>query len=159
MLFGYARVSTVEQNEAKQIAALQQLGVETENVYIDKQSGKDANRPKLKELLDDVCRGDTVVTDSISRIARNTKDLLSIVEQLQGKGIEFERASCPATPQGEFMLTIFAAMAELERKSILQRQHEGIAVAKAAGTQPRRFLCSIDITQPPVNIPQWQLLA
>ncbi len=80
MLFGYARVSTVEQNEARQIAALQQLGVETENVYIDKQSGKDANRPKLKELLDDVCRGDTVVTDSISRIARNTKDLLSIVE-------------------------------------------------------------------------------
>ncbi len=98
MLFGYARVSTVEQNEARQIAALQQLGVETENVYIDKQSGKDANRPKLKELLDDVCRGDTVVTDSISRIARNTKDLLSIVEQLQGKGIEFVTLKEPLAP-------------------------------------------------------------
>ena len=78
MLLGYVRVSTVEQNEARQIEALQQRGVETENLYIDKQSGKNINRPKLKELLDYVRRGDTVVTESISRIARNTKDLLSI---------------------------------------------------------------------------------
>ena len=116
MLLGYVRVSTVEQNEARQIEALQQRGVETENLYIDKQSGKNINRPKLKELLDYVRRGDTVVTESISRIARNTKDLLSIVEQLQGKGVEFvslKESLDTTTPQGKFMLTIFAAMAEL----------------------------------------------
>ena len=144
---GYVRVSTVEQNEARQIEALQQRGVETESLYIDKQSGKDTNRPKLKELLDYVRRGDTVVTESISRIARNTKDLLSIVEQLQDKGVEFvslKESLDTTTPQGKFMLTIFAAMAELERESILQRQREGIAVAKAAGKYKGRKPIGLD---------------
>ena len=69
-------------------------------------------------------RGDTVVTESISRIARNTKDLLSIVEQLQAKNVEFvslKESIDTTTPQGKFMLTVFAAMAELERDNILQR--------------------------------------
>lgn len=147
MLLGYARVSTVEQNEARQIEALQQRGVDPENLFIDKQSGKDTNRPKLKELLSYVRRGDTVVTESISRIARNTKDLLSIVEQLQGKDVEFislKESIDTTTPQGKFMLTIFAAMAELERDSILQRQREGIAIAKAAGKYTGRKPLNVD---------------
>ena len=124
MLLGYVRVSTVEQNEGRQIKALRQRGVEPENLFIDKQSGKDTNRPKLKELLNYVRRGDTVVTESMSRIARNTKDLLSIVEQLQAKNVEFvslKESIDTTTPQGKFMLTVFAAMAELERDNILQR--------------------------------------
>ena len=137
MLLGYVRVSTVEQNEARQIEALQQRGVETENLYIDKQSGKNINRPKLKELLDYVRRGDTVVTESISRIARNTKDLLSIVEQLQGKGVEFvslKESLDTTTPQGKFMLTIFAAMAEWRAEKITARK-----AMEIVGLKPNTF--------------------
>lgn len=147
MLLGYIRVSTVEQNEARQIEALKQRGVEPENFYTDKQSGKNANRPALKELLAYVRRGDTVVTESISRIARNTKDLLNIIDQLQSKGVEFislKESLDTTTPQGKFMLTIFAAMAELERDNILQRQAEGIAVAKEQGKYKGRQPIKID---------------
>lgn len=136
MNLGYIRVSTVEQNEARQIEALIARGVEKENLYIDKQSGKDAERPKLKELLSFVRRGDTVITESISRIARNTKDLLSIVDYLKSKQVEFislKESIDTTTPQGKFMLTVFAAMAELERENILERQKEGIAIAKSEG--------------------------
>lgn len=136
MNLGYIRVSTVEQNEARQIEALLARGVERENLYIDKQSGKDADRPKLKELLSFVRRGDTVITESISRIARNTKDLLSIVDYLKSKQVEFislKESIDTTTPQGKFMLTVFAAMAELERENILERQKEGIAIAKSEG--------------------------
>ena len=87
MKVGYARVSTKEQNEARQIKAFEELGVEA--VYIDKQSGKDADRPKLKEMLAFIRKGDVIIAESISRIARNTKDLLTIVETINGKGAEF----------------------------------------------------------------------
>lgn len=159
MLLGYVRVSTVEQNETRQIEALRQRGVDPENFFIDKQSGKDVNRPKLKELLAYVRKGDTVVTESISRIARNTKDLLSIVEQLQGKGVEFvslKESLDTTTPQGKFMLTIFAAMAELERDSILQRQREGIAIAKAAGKYKGRKPLDVDETQFKAVCARWR---
>lgn len=159
MLLGYARVSTVEQNEARQIGALQQRGVDFENLYIDKQSGKDTNRPKLQELLAYVRRGDTVVTESISRIARNTKDLLSIIEQLQGKGVEFislKESIDTTTPQGKFMLTIFAAMAELERDSILQRQREGIAIAKASGKYTGRKPINVDEAMFKSTVADWR---
>lgn len=159
MLLGYARVSTVEQNEARQIEALQQRGVEPENLFIDKQSGKDTNRPKLKELLAYVRKGDTVITESISRIARNTKDLLSIVEQLRDKGVEFislKESIDTTTPQGKFMLTIFAAMAELERDSILQRQREGIAIAKAAGKYTGRKPINVDEAMFKSTVADWR---
>lgn len=136
MLLGYARVSTIEQNEARQIEALKKAGVEEDNIYIDKLSGKDDNRPKLKEMLAYCRKGDVVITESISRIARNTKDLLCIVDNLTSKGVEFisqKEAIDTTTPQGKFMLTVFAAIAELERESILQRQREGIAIAKQEG--------------------------
>ncbi len=85
-------------------------------------------------MLAFVREGDTVVTESISRIARNTRDLLSIVEKLTDKGVEFvslKESIDTTTPQGRFMLTVFGAMAELDRETILQRQKEGIAIAKA----------------------------
>lgn len=159
MLLGYVRVSTVEQNEGRQIEALQQRGVEPENLFIDKQSGKDANRPKLKELLAYVRTGDTVVTESISRIARNTKDLLSIVEQLQAKNVEFislKESIDTTTPQGKFMLTVFAAMAELERENILQRQREGIELAKAEGKYKGRKPIGVDETLFKSTVAEWR---
>ena len=109
MMLGYIRVSTLEQNEARQVEALTQKGVDPENFYTDKQSGKDTNRPALKELLAYVRRGDCVVTESISRIARNTKDLLSIIEQFQAKSVEFislKENIDTATPQGQPLLLV-----------------------------------------------------
>lgn len=159
MLLGYVRVSTVEQNEGRQIEALRQRGVEPENLFIDKQSGKDTNRPKLKELLNYVRRGDIVVTESISRIARNTKDLLSIVEQLQAKNVEFvslKESIDTTTPQGKFMLTVFAAMAELERDNILQRQREGIELAKAEGKYKGRKPIGVDEALFKSTVAEWR---
>ena len=150
MLLGYIRVSTEEQNEARQVEALMAAGVEADNLYIDKRSGKDTDRPKLHELLAFIRKGDTVITESISRIARNTKDLLNIVEQLDAKGVEFvslKESIDTRSPQGKFMLTVFGAMAELERASILERQREGIAVAKAEGKYKGKPKLKIDREQ------------
>ena len=134
MKIGYVRVSTEEQNTARQEVIMQQLGVE--KIFIDKMSGKDRNRPELNNLMEYIREGDTVVVESISRMARSTADLLNIVDELNKRHVEFisqKESIDTTTPQGKFMLTVFAALAELERENILQRQKEGIAVAKAQG--------------------------
>ena len=134
MNIGYIRVSTQEQNTIRQEVLMQELGVD--EVYIDRMSGKNTNRPELKKMMDYVRRGDTVIVESISRFARNTRDLLELVERLTAKGVEFvskKEAIDTTTPTGKFMLTIFGAVAELEREYILQRQREGIAIAKEQG--------------------------
>lgn len=127
MKVGYVRVSTKEQNTARQEILMEQLGVD--KVYLEKVSGKNKNRPELKSMLEFVREGDTVVVESISRFARNTKDLLELIEILQEKKVEFisqKEAIDTTTPTGKFMLTIFGAVSELEREYILQRQREGI---------------------------------
>lgn len=134
MKIGYIRVSTQEQNTMRQEVLMEQLGVD--QIYIDKSSGKNANRPELKTMLEFVRKGDVVIVESISRFARNTKDLLELVEQLTAKGVEFisqKESIDTSTPTGKFMLTIFGAVAELEREYILQRQREGISIAKEQG--------------------------
>lgn len=134
MKIGYIRVSTQEQNTIRQEALMESLGVE--EIYIDHMSGKSTDRPELKRMLAFVRQGDTVIVESISRFARNTRDLLELTEQLPSKGVEFisqKEAIDTSTPAGKFMLTIFAAVAELERDYLLQRQSEGIAQAKKAG--------------------------
>ena len=134
MKVGYVRVSTQEQNTARQEVLMQELGVE--QLYIDKASGKNTDRLELKKMLAYVRQGDTVIVESISRFARNTRDLLELVEQLTAKQVEFvsrKEAIDTTTPTGKFMLTIFGAVAELEREYILQRQAEGIAIAKQQG--------------------------
>lgn len=139
MLVGYIRISTVGQNTARQEVLMQELGVE--RIFIDRLSGKNTDRPQLKEMMVFVRQGDTVVVESISRFARNTKDLLDLVEQLTAKGVEFvskKEAIDTTTPTGKFMLTIFGAVAELEREYILQRQSEGIAIAKEQGAYKGR---------------------
>ncbi len=118
---------------------MQELGVE--KVFIDRMSGKNADRPELKKMLAFVRQGDAIVVESISRFARNTRDLLELVEQLTAKGVDFvskKEAIDTTTPSGKFMLTIFGAVAELERDYILQRQKEGIAVAKEQGVYKGR---------------------
>ncbi len=134
MNIGYIRVSTQEQNTIRQEVLMESLGVD--EVYIDRMSGKNTNRPELQKMMEYVRRGDTVIVESISRFARNTHDLLDLVERLTAKGVEFvskKEAIDTTTPTGKFMLTIFGAVAELEREYILQRQREGIAIAKEQG--------------------------
>lgn len=118
---------------------MQDLGVE--QVYIDRISGKNTDRPELKRMMNYVREGDVVIVEAISRFARNTKDLLELVEQLTEKQVEFiskKEAIDTTTPTGKFMLTVFGAVAELEREYILQRQKEGIAVAKQNGVYKGR---------------------
>ena len=131
MKIGYVRVSTIEQNEQRQIEALEKEGVE--KIYIDKKSGKNTDRENYQKMMSFVRDGDTIVTESISRIARNTKDLLSIMEELKEKNVSFmslKESIDTNTPQGRFVLTIFGALAELERQQILERQAEGIEIAR-----------------------------
>ena len=132
MKVGYVRISTVEQNTARQDVMMQEQGIE--KVFVDKQSGKNADRPQLQAMLQYIREGDCVTVESISRLARNTRDFLSIVEQIHAKGAEFislKEALDTRTPQGKFMLTVFAALAEFEREQTRQRQGEGIAIKKA----------------------------
>lgn len=134
MKVGYIRVSSKDQSTLRQEVIMQELGVE--RVYIEKISGKDTNRPELKAMMDFVREGDTVIVESISRFARNTKDLLELVEMLDNKKVQFiskKETIDTSTPSGKFMLTVFGAVAELERDYIRQRQAEGIAIAKEQG--------------------------
>lgn len=131
---GYIRVSTADQNTARQEVLMAELGVE--KIFIDRLSGKNTDRPELKKMLAFVRQGDCIAVESISRFARNTKDLLELVELLTNKGVEFiskKESIDTTTPTGRFMLTVFGAVSELEREYILQRQAEGIAIAKEQG--------------------------
>jgi DNA invertase Pin-like site-specific DNA recombinase len=134
---GYARVSSRDQNEARQVEALGDV----DRLYIDKASGKNAKRPELEALIGYVREGDTVLVKSPDRLARSTKDLLALMERFKDKGASVEFVDNPAlntdSPQGAFMLTVLAAVAELERQVILERQAEGIALAKKRGVYDR----------------------
>lgn len=146
MDIGYVRASALDQNTIRQEIIMQTLGVE--KVYIDKASGKEgAERPQLEEMLNFVREGDVVIVESFSRFARSTRDLLDLVAKLKEKGVQFvsQKENIDTdTPQGKFMLTVFGALAELEREQILQRQAEGIAAAKAAGKYKGRKPVEID---------------
>ena len=134
MKIGYVRVSTEDQNTARQEALMDSLAVD--ELFLDRMSGKSCHRPELQRMMAFVRKGDTVIVESISRFARNTRDLLELVEQLTAKGVEFvskKEAIDTTTPTGKFMLTVFGAVAELEREYILQRQRGGIAIAKKQG--------------------------
>ena len=134
MRIGYIRVSSTDQNIARQEVLMEELGVD--EIYIDKASGKNIDRPQLAKMMSFVRKGDIVIVESISRFARNTRDLLDLVAKLHEKEVIFvskKEAIDTNTPTGKFMLTIFGAVAELEREYLLQRQREGIAVAKVQG--------------------------
>ena len=139
MRIGYARVSSSEQNPERQKIILTELGVD--RIFLDTLSGKDVQRQQLSDMLEFIREGDTVVVESISRLARNTRDLLSLVDKFAEQNVGFvsqKENIDTTTPTGKFILTVFGAIAELERDSILQRQAEGIAVAKAKGVYKGR---------------------
>ncbi len=134
MIVGYIRVSSVDQNEARQLVTMKKYNVE--KVFSEKVSGKDTNRPKLKEMLDYVREGDTIVIHDFSRLARSTKDLLDIVEYLNNKNVTLissKESIDSGTPSGKLMLTMIGAINEFERANLLERQREGIAIAKEQG--------------------------
>lgn len=139
MRIAYVRCSTVEQNEARQIEALDKYGIE--RWYTEKISGKDANRPKLQEMLEYVREGDTVHIHDLSRLARSTADLLVIVDLLAKKGVHLvsnKENIDSSTPTGKLMLTMIGAINEFERTNILERTREGIAIAKREGVYKGR---------------------
>lgn len=145
MRVGYVRCSTLEQNETRQLKMMEEHKVE--KVFIDKASGKNTDRKEFKEMMAFIRAGDTLIVESISRIARNTRDLLTIISNLTDKGVEFvslKENIDTTTPHGRFMLTVFGALAELERDSILERQREGIEIAKAEGKYKGRKPVAID---------------
>ena len=146
MRVGYVRVSTEEQNTARQEVLMEELGVE--KVFLEKVSGKtQSGREELEKMLQYVREGDVVVVESISRIARNTKDLLDIVERLREKGVDFtsrKEQIDTDTPAGQFMLIVFGAMAQLEREYLLDRQREGIEIARQNGKYKGRKAIAVD---------------
>lgn len=130
----YVRVSTAEQNEARQIEALKKHTID--KWFTEKVSGKNMNRPQLEAMLDYVREGDTVYIHDFSRLARSTKDLLTIVEKLQNKKVHLvsnKENLDTSTPTGKLMLTMIAAINEFEHENLLERQREGIAIAKEQG--------------------------
>lgn len=145
MKIGYVRVSTKEQNTARQEELMKILGAD--KIYIDRMSGKDTERPALQDMMKFAREGDSVIVESISRFARNTKDLLELTEELNNKHVQFisQKENIDTnTPAGKFMLTIFGAVAELEREYIRQRQREGIEIAKEAGKYKGRPAKQLD---------------
>ena len=136
MIFNYVRVSTVEQNTERQLR-----DVVCDRVYEEKVSGKDTNRPQLQAMLSNICSGDIINIHEMSRLARNTRDLLNLVEEITSKGatIIFHKENLTfkgdekQDPYQKMMMTMLGAVAELERSILLERQREGIAIAKAKG--------------------------
>ena len=144
MQIAYIRVSTIEQNEQRQVEAMQRYNIE--KWFIEKVSAKDTNRPKLQELLDYAREGDVVHIHDFSRLARSTKDLLDIVEMLNRKGVTLisnKENIDTSTPTGKLMLTMIGAINEFERTNLLERQREGIAIAKRNGVYKGRKAVTI----------------
>ena len=129
----YVRVSTEEQNVARQLEAYK----DKEAVkYIDKMSGRNRNRVQLKAMLNDLQEGDTVIVKSIDRLSRSTIDLLNIVKEIEEKGAYLQvidNAIDTSNAMGKFFLTMLGALGELEWANIRQRTKEGIAIAKKQG--------------------------
>ena len=120
---------------------------QVDRIFSEKLSGANTDRPQLKAMLDYVREGDTLCIESISRLGRSTKDLLNIIDTLTTKGvtlISHKESIDTDTPTGKFMLTVFAALSQLEREQLKLRQREGIEIAKAQGKYTGRKPIEID---------------
>lgn len=146
MRVAYIRVSTVEQNEARQVEAMKELGIE--KYYTEKVSAKNmSDRGQLKMMLDFVRDGDEVYVADFSRLSRSVQDLLNIVEGLNKKGVRLvslKENLDTSTATGKLMLTMIGAIAEFERFNLLERQREGIAIAKSQKKYAGRAPLSLD---------------
>jgi len=131
---GYVRVSSADQNEARQLEALVGLGLY--KIYVEKISAKDTARPMLISMLEYVRGGDSIYIKDFSRLARSTKDLLAIAESLDARGVKLislKEQLDTSTPTGKLMLTMIGAINTFERECLLERQREGIAIARREG--------------------------
>ena len=132
----YIRVSTKEQNTGRQHEDFTAKGIVLNKVFEEKLSGKNTDRPQLQAMLAYLREGDTLYVESFSRFARSARDFLNIVNTLNEKGVSFvslKENIDTTTPNGKFMLTVFAGLYELERDNILERQREGIDLALKEG--------------------------
>ena len=139
MTFGYARVSTQDQELARQIDALEKYGVN--EVFTEKMTGTKANRPELNRLKDKVRTGDTVVIESLSRLGRSTKDLLSLIEDWNHQGVKLvslKESIDTTTPTRKLLLTVLSAISQFERDITVQRTNEGLQAARARGRKGGR---------------------
>ena len=146
----YIRVSTEDQNTARQKEAFKDLRID--KYYEEKVSGKNIkDRPELQKMMEYVREGDIVIVESISRFGRSLKDLLNLIEQLNEKGVQFKSLKegdiDTTTPTGKLVFSIFSSLAEFERETIKQRQAEGIAIAKTNGKYKGRKFIEIDNTE------------
>ena len=142
---GYIRVSTEHQETARQQEIMSSYQVDC--IFSEKLSGASTDRPQLKAMLDYVREGDTLYVESISRLGRSVKDLLNIIDTLTDKKvtlISHKEKIDTDTPTEKFMLTVFAALSQLEREQLKQRQREGIEIAKAQGKYTGRKPIPID---------------
>lgn len=156
MLIGYARVSTQEQETHLQTDALQRAGVE--RVYEEKRSGGDRKRPILRQMLDELQPGDTLVVFKLDRVARSLKHLLEILEELETKNVGFRSLTetiDTTTPAGRMMMQIIGAFAEFERTLIAERTRAGIRAAQERGVVFGRNY-GIPLDKQPEMIQQWQ---
>ena len=145
--YGYVRVSTKDQNEDRQMIAMTQFGVDQKNIYLDKQSGKDFNRPRYKRLLKRIREGDVLVIKSIDRLGRNYEDILEqwriITKEIKAAIVVLDmplldtrqNRNLTGTLIADIVLQLLSYVAQTEREFIHQRQAEGIAAAKAKGVQ------------------------
>lgn len=156
-IYGYIRVSSRDQNEDRQLIALREVGVEEKNIFLDKQSGKDFNRPQYKKLLRKLKKDDLLYTKSIDRLGRNYEEIQNQWRVLtKEKGIDIVVLDMPlldtrrgkdlmGTFLSDIVLQVLSFVAENERTNIRQRQAEGIAAAKAKG---------IKFGRPPLPLPE-----
>lgn len=151
----YVRVSTAEQNEARQREALAVRGID--KWFIEKASGKNTDRPEFQKMLDWVREGDTIYIHDLSRIARSTKDLLDLLDVLREKGVALvsgKESIDTSTATGKLLVTMVAAINEFERANLLERQREGIAIAKREGKYKGRK--AVTVPDLPRHYERWQ---
>lgn len=143
MKYGYVRVSTVQQHEDRQMVTMEKYEITKENIYMEKISGKNTDRPELQKLLSMLKEGDTLIVHDFSRLSRSTADLLKIVDDLNARGVTLisnKENLDTSTPTGKLMLTMIGAINEFERTNMLERQLEGIKIAKDNGKYKKKEL-------------------
>lgn len=142
-VFGYARISTEHQSLDRQLDMLEKYGVD--KIYNEKMTGTTRNRPELEKLLERLTEGDTVVVESLSRLGRSTKDLISLMETFNSKGVNLvslKESIDTTSSTGKLLFTLISALAQFERDVIADRTREGLASARARGRKGGR---------PPIN--------
>jgi len=133
-IYGYARVSTQDQELARQIDALEKYGVDS--IFTEKMTGTKAHRPELDKLKERLIKGDTVVIESLSRLGRSTKDLLALIDEWNNQGVKLvslKESIDTTTPTGKLLTTVLSAISQFERDITVQRTNEGLQAARARG--------------------------